>query len=128
MKKTIVWLLFLSFVLVAILSLERCRDQYPVEFDHMNAEQIEGLWRGDQHPHWFYHFSDGVLHQSIYDFNVVIVEHWYGYTVNEDTIFLKNMVKEQEPRILTVYFESDSVCTLKESFGMLAAEYKLKRF
>lgn len=80
------------------------------------------------HPHRFWHFSDGVLHQQVFDFGAQIIEHWYGYETRADTVFLREMLKPDERKIFTAYFENDSTVTLTDRANLIQENYKLKRF
>jgi len=115
-------------ILFALLLFTSCRDQYPEEFNQKDAAQLEGLWRAEMHPHRFWNFSDGVLHQQVFDFNQLIIEHWYGYETRADTLFLREMLEPDERLIFTVYFDNDSTATLTDAKNELHYKYKLKRF
>lgn len=105
-----------------------CRDQYGPEFNPKDAEQIEGLWRQETSPFWYYHFSDGLLHQSIIDFQIPnLVEHYYGFRTKQDTIFLRDMLGNND-RVWTVLFKTDSTATLTDVTGDIRPQYKIKRF
>lgn len=116
----------LSFYSIAIF--HACRDQYPQEYPNRDAAQLEGLWRAEMHPHRFWHFSDGVLHQQVFDFNVLIVEHWYGYETRADSLFLREMLEPDERQTFTVAFETDSTAILTDIESDIQLNYKLKRF
>ena len=125
---------FLSMAFIVIVGLiwltitEGCRDQYGAEFYPKDAEQVEGLWRQETSPFWYYHFSDGLLHQSIIDFQIPnLVEHYYGFRTNQDTIFLRDMLGNND-RVWTVLFKTDSTATLTDVTGDFRPQYKIKRF
>lgn len=105
----------------------QCKDVDTPDFYPKDAEQIEGLWRGELHPHWFYHFSDGMLHTTVFDFQVNLVEHFYGYSTKQDTIFLRDMHGDSD-RILTVMFENKNTATLTDVTFEIHPQYKINRF
>lgn len=115
-------------LILFLLIFTACRDQYAVEFNPYDAAQIEGLWRAEMHPHRFWHFSDGVLHQQVFDFGQQVIEHWYGYETRADTVFLREMLKPDEGKILTAHFDNDSTVTLTDRTNLIQANHKLKRF
>lgn len=51
---------------------------------------IEGQWQAllPAHPNWLYEFHNGLLTQSITDFNAVISTRTYPYTERGDTIYI----------------------------------------
>jgi len=116
----------LSFYSIAIF--HACRDQCQQEYPHRDAAQLEGLWQAKTYPHRFWHFSDGVLHQQIFDFNVLIIEHWYGYETRADTLFLREMLEPDEGQTFTVVFETDSTATLTDITNDIHFNIILKRF
>lgn len=118
----------MKYTLFTLLLFTACRDQYPVDFNPKDAAQLEGLWRAELHPHRFWHFNNGVLHQQVFGFGQQIIEHWYGYETRADTLFLREMVEPDERQIFTVYFETDSTVTLTDVTNEISANYKLKRF
>ena len=115
-------------LLFALLLFTACRDQYPDDFNPKDAAQLEGLWRAEMHPHRFWNFSDGVLHQQVFDFNHLIIEHWYGYETRADTLFLREMLEPDERLIFTVHFDNDSMAAITDVTNALHFRYQLKRF
>lgn len=128
MKYAIPSLTFLLFGCLIWLSiLQGCRDQYADELHPRDASQIEGLWRGENSPYWYYHFSDGKMHQSIFEFNVAnLVERYYGYSTHVDTVFLRDMHGDFD-RVWIVYFDNDSTATVREP-GPLQTVFTIKKF
>lgn len=129
MKDCIFWVLFSGLIIGNVIA---CRDQYPEQFNPYDAAQLQGLWYNDPQPampkKWFWHFSDGQLHQQTFDFGQLIVEHWWGYETRNDTLFLREMLEPEQGKIMTVFFENDSTATLSDITGAIHIDYKLKRF
>lgn len=84
-----------------------CSDLNPVEFDHYDASQVEGLWHRVNNPDWVCHFSDGLLTQSIFGFNTEIVENKLAYTTTRDTVKMRELMGG-ELRVWVVYFEDEN--------------------
>lgn len=111
-----------------------CKDADYLPFDPHDARQIEGMWRSGQHPTWTYWFDSvsdrqsGYLVQSIFDLNTQLVEQHYAYKIRNDSVIeMLNLINEN-PRIVTAYFETDSTATLTETVNGLILRTKIKRF
>jgi hypothetical protein len=115
-------------LLLSLLFLAACRDQYGTDFDPYDASQIDGLWRGEMQPYWTYHFSDGMLSQRIYDFGAPLIERYWAYKTRCDTIFLEDIITPNTYRTFTVYFHTDSTATLTEVGVNLQLKQNIKRF
>lgn len=107
-----------------------CRDQYAPDFNPLDASQIEGIWRGEKYPYWVYHFSDGVLVQSIFDLNVpYLVENYWAYKTSADTIFLLDIQDMDTARVYTVRFEDEDNAVLTDATNAVnITDYKIKRY
>lgn len=120
------WFLFLISTFAA------CRDQYPTDFNQKDAAQLEGLWHNEPQQaaplRWVWHFSDGLLTRTRYDFDVAIADHFFAFETRADSLFLREMVEPDERQIFTVYFETDSTVTLTDVTNEISSNYKLKRF
>lgn len=118
----------MKYLIFIFLLFTACRDQYAPEFNHYDASQVEGFWHGEGHPVWYWHFSDGLLNKSIWDFNIpFLVEQYYAYNTRRDTIFLQDLIGHNDT-VFTVYFETDSTATLTDETDTLHLQYKIKRF
>lgn len=121
------YLLFILWVAIASVYI-CCGKQSEPDYYPKNAAQIEGLWRQEIPPYWYWHFSDGLLYESIINWqSPSMVEHFYGYRTSVDTIFLRDMLGTND-RVLTVFFYSKDSAALTETIGPLTAVFKIKRF
>lgn len=127
--------------LIPLLFLLSCKDVDTVEFNQRDAGQINGLWRGVQHPNWEYWFvlsksaqgqTSGMLIQQVVDFGTSLVRHEYACRTSKDTIFLQlTGTTENTPlgskRRVLVEFENDTLATLTELSSGLNPTLKIKR-
>lgn len=97
-----------------------CADLNPVEFDHYDARQVEGLWHRQLNEDWVCHFSDGLLTQSVFGLNAEIIQDKYAYRTNEDSVFMRDLTNGKM-RIWTVYFEDENnfTATVVQPFGLV---------
>lgn len=119
-------------LLFVLLIFTACRDSDAPDFNPLDASQLEGYWYNDPQPampkKWFWHFSDGRLHQETFDFGQQIVEHLYGCETRADTLFLREVLEPDESKVFTVYLEGDSAATLTDVTQQIHLIYRIKRF
>lgn len=120
------WFLFLISIFAA------CRDQYPAEFNPKDASQLEGLWHNEPQPampqRWVWHFSDGLLTRTRYDFDVALVDHFFAFETRADSLFLREVTEPGNAQTFTIYFDNDSTAAITDVTNTIHFQYKLKRF
>lgn len=91
-----------------------------------DASRIEGHWQSmiPDHPDWKYDFHDGLLHQQIDDFGIVVAQQDYVYAVRGDTIFISGTGGQ---RTWVTYFPCDSLVRVFDITAQVSASIWLKR-
>lgn len=90
-------------LIFAMLLLSACKDSEPPAFDPFDASQVAGFWHREGQVQWSYHFSDGLLTRSVFDFNAEIINDKFAYKTSRDTLKMFDLSSGQE-RVWTLYF------------------------
>lgn len=105
-----------------------CADSEPPGFDPRDASQLTGLWRQQGAlAKWVWHFDgNGLLTQSIFDFNAEVWTNKKAYWTSADTLRTFDLDSGVE-KAYTVYFESGATAILTDTSAH-GLSHKLVRF
>lgn len=97
-----------------------CGDVEPLEFDQRDASQVEGLWHRVPNVNWVWHISNGLMTQSVFDFNQEIIENKYAYEASHDTLRLVHLESLDTSYYRIYFFTPDSFsATQLRPFGLI---------